>query len=88
MSDFISDLEAELVAAARRRAGSRRRIVPVPRLRLATVLAVVALAALVVAAFAVVRGLDDSSRPADERPSVPPGPGVALAVPAAEVARP
>jgi hypothetical protein len=88
MSDFISDLEAELVAAARRRAGSRRPVVPVPRLRPATVVAVVALAALLVAAVAVVRGLDDSSRPARERPSVPPNPGVAFALPAAEVARP
>jgi hypothetical protein len=87
MSDFISDLEAELLAAARRRAGSRRRVL-LPRPRPATVLAVVALAALVVAGLAAVRGLGDGSRPADEQPSLPPGPGVVLALPAAEAARP
>jgi hypothetical protein len=83
MSDFIDDLERELVAAARRRATSRRRrVVLVPRLRPATVMAFVAVAALVLAAFAVVRGLDEGTRPGDERPSVPPGPSVAFALPA------
>jgi hypothetical protein len=88
MTDFIADLERELVAAARRRATGRRRVVLLPRLRLATVVAVVALAALLFAALAVVRGLDDGPRPGDERPSVPPRPSVALALPAAEEARP
>ncbi len=87
MSDFIAELEAELVDAARRRATRRRYVVRVPRLRPATVLAVVALAALAVALVAVVRGLDDGSRAGDERPSVP-GPGVVLTLPAAEAARP
>jgi hypothetical protein len=87
MSDFIADLERELVTAARRRATRRPRVL-LPRLRPATVLAFVALAALAVAVVALVRGLDDGSRAGDERPSVPPGPGVAFALPAAEVARP
>lgn len=88
MSDFIADLERELVAAARRRATGRRRVVVRPRLRPATVAAVVALAALLFAALVVVRGLDDGTRPGDERPSVPPQRGVTLALPAAEAARP
>ena len=87
MSDFIGDLERELVAAARRRAARRRRVVLLPRLRPATVLAIVALAALAVAAVAVVRELEGSPRPADERPGPPPASGVALALPGAEAAR-
>jgi hypothetical protein len=87
MSDFIAELEAELVAAARRRASRRRRRLPMPRLRPATVALAVALVALAGAVFAVARGLDDS-RTGDERPEVPQGPGVAFALPAAEVARP
>ena len=87
MSDFIADLETELVDAARRRATRPRRHVRMPRLRPATVLAVVALAALAVALVAAVRGLDDGSRAGDERPSVPPGPGAVFPLPAAEVAR-
>ena len=87
MSDFIADLERELVAAARRRATGRRRVVVLPRVRPATVAAVAVLAALVLAGLAVVRGLDGGSRPGDERPSVPPRPGVSLALPAAEEAR-
>ncbi|HET9739673.1 MAG TPA: hypothetical protein VFP78_16275 [Solirubrobacteraceae bacterium] len=88
MSDFIADLEAELVDAARRRTTRRRRhVARVPRLRPAAVLAVVALAALVVALIAVARGLDNGSRAGDERPSVPPGPGVTLPLPAAQAAR-
>jgi hypothetical protein len=88
MSDFIADLERELLAAARRRATRRRRVVVLPRLRPATVLAVIALAALVVALVALARGLDDGSQPADERPELPPGPGVVLSLPAAPVAQP
>lgn len=87
MSDFIADLERELVAASQRRATRRRRVVPAPRPRPATVLAFVALAALAVALVAVARNLDDGSRPGDERPSPPPG-GAALVLPAADVARP
>jgi hypothetical protein len=88
MSDFIADLERELVAAAHRRASRRRRVLLPSRPRAATVLAFVALAALAVALIAVARGVDDGSRAGDERPSPPPGPGVALALPAADVARP
>jgi hypothetical protein len=88
MSDFIADLERELLAAARRRATRRRRVVLLPRLRPATVLAFVALAALVVALFAVARGLDGGSHPADERPQPPPPSGPAFALPAAAVAKP
>ena len=44
-------------------------------------------AALLVAGLAALRGLDDGSGPADERPSVPPTPGVVLALPAAEATR-
>jgi hypothetical protein len=89
MSDFIADLEAELVAAARRRAGRhRRRVVLVPRLRPATVLAVLALAVLLVAVLAAVRELGDGTRPADERPAPTPGPGATFPLPAAEQARP
>ena len=87
MSDFVADLERELVAAARRRA-TRRRVVLVPRLRPATVLAVVAVVAMLVVAAAVVRGLEDGSRPGDERPQVPPPSGPAFALPAAPVAEP
>ena len=87
MSDFVADLERELVAAARRRA-TRRRVVLVPRLRPATVLAVVAVVAMLVVAAAVVRGLQDGSRPGDERPQVPPPSGPAFALPAAPVAEP
>ena len=76
---------AWLYGIARRRA-TRRRVVPVPRLR--PVLALVALAALVVALVAVARGLDDRSRPGDERPQVPPPSGPAFALPAAPVAQP
>jgi hypothetical protein len=86
MSDFISDLERELVGAARRRATGRRRVVLVPRLR--PVLSVIAVAATLVAAAAVVRGLDDGSRPGDERPQVPPPSGPEFALPAAPVAEP
>ena len=71
MTDFIADLETELVAAARRRA---RRRVPRPRL-----VPVVAAVAIVVAAFAVLRGID-GSRTADDRPVPPPGRGVAVLV--------
>jgi hypothetical protein len=85
MSDFISDLERELVGAARRRATGRRLFVP--RLRPAAVLTVVVLAALTIAGIAVVRGLDDGSRTGDERPQVPPPPG-AFALPAAPAAQP
>jgi hypothetical protein len=88
MSDFVADLERELVTAARRRATRRRRVVLIPRLRPATVLAVVAVAALLVAAAAVVRGLEDGSRPGDERPQVPPPSGPSFALPAAPVAQP
>ena len=89
MSDFVAELEAELVDAARRRASRRRRRVAlVPRPRPATVLAVVALAAVAVALIAVARGLDGGSRVGDERPSVPPDPGIVLPLPAAEPARP
>jgi hypothetical protein len=77
MTDFIADLESELVAAARRR--STRRHVPRPRL-----VPVVAAIALVVAAVAVLRGVD-GSRTADDRP-VPPGPGVVVSLPTAEPA--
>ena len=62
MTDFIADLEAELVAAARRRANRRHRVLALPRLRPATALAFVALAALVVALFVVARGLDRACR--------------------------
>ncbi len=88
MNDFVADLERELVAAARRRATRRRRVVLVPRLRPATVLAVVAVAATLVAAAAVVRGLEDGSRTGDERPQVPPPSGPTFALPAAPVAEP
>jgi hypothetical protein len=74
-TDFIADLEAELVAAARRR--GTRRSVPRPRL-----VPVVAAIAIVVAALAVLRGVD-RSRTADDQP-VPPGPGVVVTLPAAE----
>ncbi len=87
MSDFIADLERELVVAAHRRTTRRRRVVRLPRPRPATVLAFVALAALVVALVAVARNLDDGSRPGDERPSPPPG-GATLVLPAAAAARP
>jgi hypothetical protein len=75
MTDFIADLETELVAAARRRATRRR----MPRPRLVPVVAAIA---IVVAAVAVLRGVD-GSRTADDRP-VPPGPGVVVTLPAAE----
>jgi hypothetical protein len=88
MNEFISDLERELVAAARRRATGRRRIGFVPRVRPATVLAILALAALTFAAVAVVRGLEDGSRTGDERPEVPPPPGATFPLPAAPVAQP
>jgi hypothetical protein len=88
MSDFIADLERELVLAARRRATRRRRAFLVPRLRPATVLTVVAIAAVLVAMAAVVRGLEDGSRPGDERPQVPPPSGPAFALPAAPAAQP
>jgi hypothetical protein len=83
MSDFIGDLERELVAAARRRATRRRRVMPLPRLRPATVLAFVALVALAVALVAVVRELERGPQPAGE----PPGPGVVVPLPGAEPAR-
>jgi hypothetical protein len=86
MNEFISDLEHELVAAARRRATRRRRVVLVPRLR--PVLVAVAIAALAVAAAAAVRGLEDGSRTGDERPHVPPPSGPAFRLPAAPVAQP
>jgi hypothetical protein len=87
VSDFISDLERELSAAARRRAAGRRRVVR-PRPRLATVVALTILIALVLAAVAVVRGLEPP-RTGDERPAPPPpGPGVTLMLPAAKAATP
>jgi hypothetical protein len=85
VTDFIADLETELVAAARRRADGRRRL---PRPRLTAVAAAAALVLVALAAFAAVRGID-SSGTGDERPATPPpssGPGVTLALPAAVVA--
>jgi hypothetical protein len=75
VNDFIADLEAELVSAARRRA-SRRRL---PRPRLAPV---IALAAVALAALLVIRGVD-RSQTADDRPAPQFGQSIAVIVPAA-----
>jgi hypothetical protein len=76
MTDFIADLEAELVDAARRRARRGR----VPRPRLVPVVAVIVIALVAVAALAAVRAFD-RSRAADDRP-VPPSDGVVVTLPA------
>lgn len=74
MNDFVAELEAELVAAARRKAGRRRRPA-LPRLRLAPLVAAAVLAALAVVG---VRALD-WTRPADDR-AMTPGAGVEIAL--------
>jgi hypothetical protein len=81
VTDFIADLETELVAAARRRATARRRL---PRPRLTALAAAAAVALIALAAVAAVRGID-GSRTGDERPAAPPsaGPGVTVTLPAA-----
>lgn len=75
MNDFIADLEAELVSAARRRATRRR----LPRLRLVPAIAV---AAAALAAMFVVGALD-RSQTADDRPAPPAGEGIAVTIPPA-----
>ena len=84
MTDFIADLETELLAAARRRATTRRRL---PRPRLAAIAAVAAVLVVALAAVAAVRGIDGAGS-RDERSAAPPpaDPGVTVAVPAAVVA--
>jgi LytR cell envelope-related transcriptional attenuator len=68
MTDFVHDLEVELLAAARRRATGRR---PLPRITWRPVVAVLAIAALAVAAFATLR-------PAEPREPSKPGAFVPL----------
>ena len=62
MTDFVQDLEAELLAAARRRATGRR---PLPRIAWRPLAVAVAAAALLVAAFATLR---PSERPEPATP--------------------
>jgi hypothetical protein len=76
MTDFIADLETELVAAARRRATRRH----VPRLRLVPAIAAVAAIALFVLAVARLGG---SPGPADEPPVPTLGEAVVVKLPAA-----
>jgi len=75
MTDFISELEDELLEAARRRTARGRArprwMPPRPRLGVAPLATAVALVLLAVLVVLAVRGLDRSS-PADEAP-VPPG---------------
>jgi hypothetical protein len=75
MTDFIAELEAELVAAARRRATRRR--VSWPRL----VPAIAAVAAIALLAIVVSRVGDP--RPAGERPAPPPADSVIVELPPA-----
>jgi LytR cell envelope-related transcriptional attenuator len=67
MTDFVDDLERELLAAARRR-GTRRLRVPV---RAPAIAVVVALVAVVAVGFAVRAG-SDPERPAPPAPAVAP----------------
>jgi LytR cell envelope-related transcriptional attenuator len=85
MTDFISELEAELVAAARRRAAApqrRRARVRLPRLRPAPVAAAAGIAAIAAAAVLVVASID-ADRPGDERAVPPSTTGPQLILPAA-----
>lgn len=61
MTDFVSQLEQELLSAARRRAKARRRL---PRLNLRPVLALAALAAALAAVFVVARPAREPEPPA------------------------
>jgi LytR cell envelope-related transcriptional attenuator len=85
MTDFISELEAELVAAARRRAAApqrRRPRVSLPRLRPAPVAAAAGVAAIAAAAVLVVANIGETG-PGDERAVPPASTGAALILPAA-----
>jgi hypothetical protein len=80
MTDFVSQLEAELLAAAHRRASSRRR--RLPRLPLRPVLGMATLAAALVAIFVL------AARPAPEPAPPTTPPGAVFSLPVAERAAP